>query len=210
MEERAAEEWPDWGYPMVHRAAWAPGQRYEVPPEFLANCAAVSARFDGFLSGYERRIDDANQARRDDEDTERRAVEAARAERLRNRSSPAPSPMPYGVSHRGAEMLAADWMRHIGISDAAITPAQADGGIDVTSDTHVAQVKHYKGNVGVVELRELHGVAAARGKQGLFFTSTGYTAEAIAFANTIRLPIFIYSAELGTLRGSNEPARKMA
>jgi hypothetical protein len=128
---------------------------------------------------------------------------------IRSRPAPAPDPQPYGVSPRGAELLVTDWMRHIGIVDAQVTPEQADGGIDVSSKTHIAQVKHYTGNVSVVELRELFGVATARGKQGLFFTSNGYTADALAFASIAHLPLFIYNAEQGSLKGITTEARAM-
>lgn len=128
---------------------------------------------------------------------------------LMERPAPAPEPQPYGVSPRGAEMLVAVWMRHLGFTDAVVTPEKSDGGIDVTSGTHVAQVKHYTGNVSVVEVRELFGVAIARDKAGLFFTSNGYTADAITFAASVNLPLFLYSAEDGTLRGANSWARAL-
>jgi Restriction endonuclease len=134
-----------------------------------------------------------------------RMVETA----ARNRPAPAPAPQPYGVSPRGAELLVTDWMRHIGILDAYVTPEHADGGVDVSSATHLAQVKHYTGKVSVVELRELFGVAMARGKQGLFFTSNGYTADALTFAKMTNLPLFVYNAEQGSLRGITTEAQAL-
>lgn len=136
-------------------------------------------------------------------------AEAAVRQLRRNRPAPAPAAQPYGVSPRGAEHLVADWMRHIGILDANVTPEKADGGIDVVSETHLAQVKHYAGKVSVIEVRELYGVAAARGKQALFFTSTGYTAEATQFAALTEVPLFVYDAEQGLLKGSNALATAM-
>jgi ribosomal protein S19E (S16A) len=71
----------------------------------------------------------------------------------------------------------------------------------VESDCYIAQVKNYKGNVSVIEIRELYGVAAAQGKKALFFTSGGYTVEAKALAALIDLPLFRYVAEEGVLQG---------
>lgn len=222
MKERTREEWPELGYPMpdlrvleetaseILKHRFDPDWRLPHPPGYDENIAAIYARLDALLSPCEQRIEDASRARRDAEEAERQAAKAARKEILLNRPAPSPAPLPYGVSPRGAELLAADWMRHIGILDAQVTPAKADGGVDVVSDTHVAQVKHYKGNVSVLEVRELFGVSAARGKQALFFTSAGYTADAITFAEATGLALFVYNAELGTLRGVNEPARQMA
>ncbi|MCK8609708.1 restriction endonuclease [Agromyces sp. C10] len=55
---------------------------------------------------------------------------------------PRPAPQPYGVSHRGAEQLVADWMRHLGAFDAEVTRFTADGGVDVVSAHWIAQVKN--------------------------------------------------------------------
>lgn len=106
-------------------------------------------------------------------------------------------------------MIAAEWMRHLGILDAEVTRERSDGGVDVTSATHVAQVKHYSGNVSVVELRELFGVASAERKIPLFFTSRGYTADALTFAKLVEMPLFVYGAEQGTLAGANRLGRGM-
>lgn len=146
IRDRAEAVWGALGRPpMEMPLGWKLGMWYELPADWESNRDHISSRYGTFLGRYEKRIADANQARRDAEQAEQRAAAAARAEVVQNRPAPAPSPLPYGVSHRGAETLAADWMRHIGILDAGVTPAQADGGIDVSSDTHVVQVKHYKG-----------------------------------------------------------------
>lgn len=170
---------------------------------------SLAERFEAVMAPLRAKI--ADDEERHDAEEARKLDEARRAreEFVRSRSAPAPHPQPYGVSPRGAEMIVTEWMRYLGILDAEITRATSDGGVDVTSNTHVAQVKHYQGKVGVAEVRQLFGVAAAQRKEGLFFTSTGYTSEAVAFATATEMPIFTYSVELGELNGVNKPAIRM-
>jgi len=202
---RAHELWPR-GF-----SDWRIHDRMDLESEeWRENCNRYADRLNAVLEPHENRIDRAHQERRDAEAAESAGAIAARAELVRGRPASVPPASPYGVSARGAELLAADWMRHMGVLDAEVTPEKADGGIDVTSDAFVAQVKHYKGKVSVVEVRELFGVAAARGKSAVFFTSTGHTTEAITFATATEMALFVYSAERGTLAGVTEPAGRMA
>lgn len=120
--------------------------------------------------------------------------------------SPMPEPLPYGVSHRGAEELVAAWMQYLGDLDAQVTRFSSDGGIDVESANYVAQVKNYKGSVPVAEVRQLQGVASVDGRKPLFFTSGSYTIEGIKFGESIGMGMFVYNAERGTLTASNSPA----
>lgn len=117
---------------------------------------------------------------------------------------PAPSPQPYGVSDFGAEVLVRDWMVYLGLVSAEVTQAGSDGGIDVVSNSHVAQVKNYRDTVGVQPVRELFGVASAEGKSALFFTSGTFTTEAISFADRVEMPLFKYVASTGELIPQNE------
>lgn len=113
-----------------------------------------------------------------------------------------PPAQPFGVSPQGAERLAAAWMEHLGASGVMVTRTTKDGGLDVEADQHVAQVKAWAGPVGVVEVRALAGVAAhdKQGRTPLFFATTGYTAEALAFAeHTADMALFIMDAEHGHL-----------
>lgn len=122
---------------------------------------------------------------------------------------PRPAPQPYGVSHRGAEQLVADWMRHLGAFDAEVTRFTADGGVDVVSAHWIAQVKNLaeRTAVPVAQVRELAGVAANDGRRALFFTSGTYTAGGVAFADRAGLSLFEYHAEGGALRAANAHAR---
>lgn len=118
-------------------------------------------------------------------------------------SAARPEAPPYGVSARGAEKLCKEWMVFLGVEDAMVTSYTQDGGIDITSEKFVAQVKHYAGSVGAPEVQQLVGVAYTSKKLPLFFCSGTYTPAAIAAAEAVEMPLLTYSAEEGTLRGAN-------
>ncbi|WP_353826337.1 restriction endonuclease [Agromyces sp. SYSU T0242] len=122
---------------------------------------------------------------------------------------PRPGAQPYGVSHRGAEVLVADWMRHLGAVDAEATRFTGDGGVDVMSAHCIAQVKNLseRTSVPVAQIRELAGVAAHDGRRALFFTSGTYSDGGIAFADVAGMSLFEYRAEGGALRAVNVHAR---
>jgi hypothetical protein len=122
---------------------------------------------------------------------------------------PTPEPHPLGVSHSGAEELCAQWMRHLGATDAKKTRTSADGGIDVISEKYVAQVKNFSGTVPVESVRELVGVGLVHERIPLFFTSGTYPTGAIEFANKGGVALFVYSAENGTLRPVNAKAKQL-
>ncbi|MBH0024422.1 restriction endonuclease [Salinibacterium sp. SWN248] len=200
--QRLADESGCFDYPRAHRKV-PDREEWDTTVQFLAN------RFEAIIAPLRERLD-ADKARRKSE--EQQSIENARRTReefVRSRPAPPPSPQRYGVSPRGAEMIVVEWMRHMGILDAEITRASADGGVDATSSTHVAQVKHYKGKVGVPEVRQLFGVAASERKIGLFFTSTGYTVDALSFATAVGMPLFTYNAELSELHGLTAQAIRM-
>lgn len=123
----------------------------------------------------------------------------------------APGPLPYGVSHMGAELLAAAWMRHLGAADATATRYSRDGGIDVESAGWVAQVKNLAAGspVPVSSIRDLVGVAAVAGKRAAMFTSGKYTRDGLVFADRAGLVLFRYDAAAGTLHPANEDARRV-
>ncbi|WP_422626604.1 restriction endonuclease [Rhodococcus sp. (in: high G+C Gram-positive bacteria)] len=59
----------------------------------------------------------------------------------------------------------------------------ADGGIDVTSARAIAQVKFQTKKVSLPEVQRLSGIAHAEGKDAIFFSSSGYTAQAKAWGD---------------------------
>ncbi|MFD9852000.1 restriction endonuclease [[Kitasatospora] papulosa] len=122
---------------------------------------------------------------------------------------------PQGSFHAGsirtwqdAELAAADHMRSLGFTDARVTGAGADGGIDVVARDAVAQVKHYSQPIGVGPIRELRGVADSH-HHLLFYASGGYTASARKFADEREVALFSIP-ELGHITPLNPVAVRLS
>lgn len=118
-----------------------------------------------------------------------------------------PEPTPIRTPH-DAEQSAARWMRWMGFSDAAVTPIGTDEGIDVHSSLALAQVKTETVPVGRPALQRLFGVAHAEGKDGLFFSLSGYTAQALEWADRVELPLFTFDYE-GAVVPANDHAHEL-
>jgi hypothetical protein len=93
-----------------------------------------------------------------------------------------------------AEQFAVDHMRHLGFKDAKLTPAGADGGIDVESATAVAQVKHWKNSVTRPDVQRLNGAAPANTSR-LFYAASGFTRDARLFADEQKIALFEYDLD---------------
>lgn len=66
-------------------------------------------------------------------------------------------------SWQEAEALAGWHMKKLGFDDAKLTPPGVDGGIDVTAEAAVAQVKHYAtAPIGAPPVQQLRGAAISR------------------------------------------------
>ncbi|WP_203721919.1 restriction endonuclease [Streptomyces coelicoflavus] len=107
-----------------------------------------------------------------------------------------------------AELAAVDHMLGLGFTDARVTGAGADGGIDVIARDAVAQVKHYSQPIGVGPVRELRGVADAQ-QHLLFYASGGYTAAARQFADDRGVALFSLQ-ESGHITVLNEAATRLS
>jgi hypothetical protein len=105
-------------------------------------------------------------------------------------------PMPIvpsdGLSPKEAETHVGQILKFYGLEGVNKTRYSRDGGIDVESNTAVFQVKHQAAPVGVQVLREIFGVAAAEGKRAGVFAKTGFTKEALAFAEKTGIAVFRY------------------
>ena len=115
---------------------------------------------------------------------------------------------PEGVLIRhpsDAERAAVVWMRYWGWVDAKETGAGTDAGKDVVAKDAIAQVKAHMNPIGRPDLQNLYGVAAAEDKQGLFFSLTGYTTQALEWAEQVNLPLFRFD-----LQGVPEPVNRAA
>ncbi|TQS88629.1 restriction endonuclease [Arthrobacter sp. TS-15] len=109
-------------------------------------------------------------------------------------------------THREAEYVAAQWMRYLGATSCRVTQASRDGGMDIVSDTHVAEVKHHQSPVGVSFVRQIYGTATSTSKMAVFFSLSEYTKEAKEFANANNIALFRYDPLKATLAPKSQSA----
>lgn len=106
----------------------------------------------------------------------------------------APRPGPRLIrSPTDAEVVAGEWMRWFGFTDARVTQASRDGGIDVDSSQAVAQVKAYMTPIGRPALQQLHGVAASLGRRAIFFSLMAYTGDAVTWGDSVGMSLFRFN-----------------
>lgn len=130
---------------------------------------------------------------------EQRELEEREAQELED-ARRRPQPIEH-CTHQQAEYLAALWMKHLGETDAKVSQATRDGGIDVESAHFVVEVKHHAAAIGPVPVRALAGVAYSKKKVGAFFSRSGYSKDAMKFALDAGVLLFKYDPEAGTLNG---------
>ncbi|WP_375385959.1 restriction endonuclease [uncultured Microbacterium sp.] len=92
-----------------------------------------------------------------------------------------------------AEELAAAHMRELGFTDARRTPAGADRGIDVIANDAAAQVKFLSQPVGGPDIQRLRGAAHGH-RNAFFYSSSGYSRQAVALADEVGVALFEYTA----------------
>ena len=90
---------------------------------------------------------------------------------------------------QSAELAAVVHMKSIGFIDATLTKSGADGGIDVESSEAAAQVKFYANPVGRPDIQRLRG-AAHTYRLALFYSTGGYTSEAVEYADQAQVALF--------------------
>jgi hypothetical protein len=112
---------------------------------------------------------------------------------------PRPAPLQFDVSPQEAECYVEAWLRFLGVVDSEVTQYSQDGGVDIESSDYVVQVKHLSRPVSVQPIRELFGVAASKGKGAVFFSRSGYTKDALRFAEDNRIIAFEYKTNIGHL-----------
>lgn len=114
------------------------------------------------------------------------------------------------ITPREAEYVAAAIMRdHLGFKDAAVTTASGDGGVDVVAKQSVAQVKHWGSQVGRPAIQQLYGARGAdHSKKMVFFCSGGYSRQALAYADEVRVALFTFDAA-GSYEAVNESAKEI-
>ncbi|MGT2427104.1 restriction endonuclease [Amnibacterium kyonggiense] len=122
---------------------------------------------------------------------------------------PAPGPRKR-LTGIEAEYYIAEWMRHLGATDAIVTPARADGGIDVRSRFYAAQVKHRPMDFVEVEtVRALIGAALLENRTPLFFASGHYSRHVYDAAARGGVALFIFKPLEGRLVAANATASRL-
>lgn len=106
---------------------------------------------------------------------------------------PRPIIPPTGLTPKEAEIYVSQMLNFYGLAGVKVTRYSRDGGVDVESDKGVFQVKHQVAPVGVGVVREIFGVAASTGKRAGVFAKTGFTKEAIEFAERNGIVLFSYT-----------------
>ncbi|MBM7436902.1 restriction endonuclease [Streptomyces sp. HB132] len=109
---------------------------------------------------------------------------------------------------REAELVAVDWMRYLGFTDAVATPVGADEGIDVIAERGLAQVKMEGRPTSRPTVQQLHGVATAKEREAVFFSLGGYTLPAASWASQHGIALFRYDHQ-GTPEAVNPPALRL-
>ena len=97
----------------------------------------------------------------------------------------------YIANAHAFEKYMAEWMRWLGWEDAKAKPVGPDEGIDVKATGALGQAKHWDTEVGIEEVQRHNGVCEGIQKYGrVFLSKSGYTPQAIKWANDRDLPLF--------------------
>ena len=97
----------------------------------------------------------------------------------------------YIADAHAFEKYMAEWMRWLGWDDAKAMPVGPDEGIDVKATGALGQAKHWDHEVGIEEVQRHNGVCEGIQKYGrVFLSKSGYTPQAIKWANDRDLPLF--------------------
>jgi len=97
----------------------------------------------------------------------------------------------YIADAHAFEKYMAEWMRWLGWDDAKAMPVGPDEGIDVKATGALGQAKHWDTEVGIEEVQRHNGVCEGIQKYGrVFLSKSGYTPQAIKWANDRDLPLF--------------------
>lgn len=101
--------------------------------------------------------------------------------------------MQYITTPHEAELNAEAVMKSWGYIDARATTGGSDGGIDVSSSRALAQVKWRGGVAGRPDLQKLYGARGADTSKSLFFfAASGYSKQAVDYANQVGIGLFVY------------------
>lgn len=117
--------------------------------------------------------------------------------------------MQYIGDDNHAEENAARLLREWGFPDARTPGEGPDGGIDVRATGALAQVKYRAGLTGRPEVQKLFGARGTGDEQLFFFTATGYSDQAVEYADEVGIALFVYDPT-GKAEAVNKSARAFA
>lgn len=109
---------------------------------------------------------------------------------------------------RDAETATARWLRKAGCRRVGLTANSADGGIDVLTANWAVQVKHTSKRVGRPAVQQLVGAALDVDRAPALFSTSGFTAPGIAYAEQHDVALLELRLD-GSARRVNAPARKI-
>lgn len=115
--------------------------------------------------------------------------------------------MDYITTPQRAELNAQAQMQSWGFTDAVATTGGSDGGIDVRSSRALAQVKWKGGVTGRPDVQNLYGARGAGTEQLFFFSASGYSDQAITYADQVGIMLMTYDP-LGAVEGVNQAAKQ--
>ncbi|GAA4513829.1 restriction endonuclease [Brevibacterium yomogidense] len=101
-----------------------------------------------------------------------------------------------------AELYSAEVMHALGFRNVSITPPGSDEGIDVISDEAIAQVKMEGVKTSREKLQRLTGVCSVYGKRAVFFSLSGYTMQALEWAEKTGMACFEFAFDGSIVPGS--------
>ncbi|WP_368679961.1 restriction endonuclease (plasmid) [Rhodococcus opacus] len=115
--------------------------------------------------------------------------------------------MDYITTAHQAELNASKVTRTWGYIDAVATTGGSDGGIEVSSRRALAQVKWRGGVAGRPDFQRLYGAQGAEtAKALLLFVASGYSKQAVDYANQVGIGLFTYDPT-GAVTALNAAAR---
>jgi len=95
-----------------------------------------------------------------------------------------------------AEVVAGEHMHWMGFSNCTVAAPGPDGGIDVTADEGIAQVKFWATPVSPKELQRTVGIAAGLGRDALFFAKQ-YSQASVNWADQAGLALYVFNENGG-------------